>query len=155
MRLSPFTHSDIQLKPSLILMLAEVLVIASAVICVAVLKLYWLLKLAVIPSMVLYLAWLLHQQGWLRKGIFGSRVQIDASGWQYTENDHTRYLSSVEAVKLTGWVLFLKGRMENGKMLHFSIWRDSVTEPEFKALYVALKFKRFEQPKPALKIIRH
>ena len=148
MRCSNSNQIEIQVAPSRLVLTLQITLFAAVMLCTLLSKMNVWLHLIVICFFTLYFTWLLRLQGWwpLQSNLFSLRHVDD--GWLYTRANKTEYFELLRSEKLTLFALFVSAKSSSGKTLHFAIWRDSLPEANFKALYTALKFGRFEQAIP-------
>lgn len=144
MRCSNSNLIEIQVVPSRLVLALHIALFAAVIGCTLFSKMNLWLHLIVICFFALYFTWLLRQQGWwpLQSKLF-SLKRVD-DGWLYTRANKTEHFEFMRSEKLAMFAIFVSAKSASGKTLHFAIWRDSLPEASFKALYTALKFGRFE-----------
>lgn len=144
MRFSPFTPSELKVVPSRLYLGLSCFVTLGSSLCIIGLALPFWLQGAALLGVACSVGWCLRRQGWWPRRAVLFTLRFDEQGWNLLEQGRGLRLPRIEAVKLTGWVLFLKARMPSGRTRHLSLWRDSLDEGSFHAMYVAMKFNAFE-----------
>ncbi|HET8705262.1 MAG TPA: protein YgfX [Pseudomonadales bacterium] len=145
MRSSPFIHSEIRIRPSLFLLVSALLGWGVALGCVVMMPVPLLSKWVGISVLSVYLVWLLRQQGWWPYCAERLLLEMTDDEWFYHRNPTILPVRKLAAVKLTSFALFLRLELDSRHSTHLVLWRDSLPESVYKALYVAFKFNRFDE----------